>query len=108
MEENKKYLLGIREELEKYYNGFEDEDGNDVSMFDYLQDVLDYEILINSSLEYKACKVWITLGGPNVWIDTDCNEIRLAWGADRESLWLPSEICEEIDNYFEELYSCRQ
>ena len=106
MTENRKYLEGIREEIENYYNGFE-EDGEERSMVDYLSDVLDYEITLNSSMEYRSCKVWVTIGGPNVWIDTAENEIKLAWGAERDSIWLPSEICEEIDCYFEELYKCR-
>ena len=106
MTENRKYLEGIREEIENYYNGFE-EDGEERSMVDYLSDVLDYEITLNSSMEYRSCKVWVTLGGPNVWIDTAENEIKLAWCGERDSIWLPSEICEEIDYYFEELYNCR-
>lgn len=106
MTENRKYLEGIRKEIENYYNGFE-EDGEERSMVDYLSDVLDYEITLNSRMEYRSCKVWVTLGGPNVWIDTAENEIKLAWSNERESIWLPSEICEEIDFYFEELYNCR-
>ena len=106
MTENRKYLEGIREEIENYYNGFE-EDGEEKGMYDYLADILDYEITLNSSMEYRSCKVWVTLGGPNVWIDTAENEIKLAWGGERDSIWLPSEICEEIDCYFEELYNCR-
>lgn len=106
MTENRKYLEGIREELENYYNGFE-EDGEERSMVDYLSDVIDYEITLNSRMEYRSCKVWVTLGGPNVWIDTAENEIKLAWSNERESIWLPSEICEEIDCYFEEFYNCR-
>ena len=106
MTENRKYLEGIREEIENYYNGFE-EDGEERSMVDYLSDVLDYEITLNSMMEYSSCKVWITLGGPNVWIDTAEREIKLAWGGERDSIWLPYEICEEIDCYFEELYNCR-
>ena len=106
MTENRNYLQGIRDEIERYYNGFE-EDGEEKSLFDYLSDCLDYEITINSSMEYRSCKVWITLGGPNVWLDTADQEIKLAWGNERDSIWLPSEFCEEIDSYFEELYNCR-
>ena len=104
--ENMEYLKRVREEIENYYNGFE-EDEEEKTLYDYLADVLDYEITINSSFEYSSCKVWITLGGPNVWIDTASHEIKLAWGGERAELWLPSEICDEIDSYFEEIYNCR-
>lgn len=104
--ENRDYLLRVREEIKNYYNGFE-EDGEERSLYDYLSDALDYEITINSSMEYSSCKVWITLGGPNVWIDTREREIKLAWGGERESIYLDSDICDEIDEYFQEFYNCR-
>ena len=106
MMENKNYLLRVREEIENYYNGFE-EDGEERTLCDYLSDVLDFEITINSLMEYSSCKVWITLGGPNVWIDTAEREIKLSWSVERESLWLDGDICDEIDAYFEEIYNCR-
>jgi len=106
MMENKNYLLRVREEIENYYNGFE-EDDEERTLYDYLSDVLDFEITINSLMEYSSCKVWITLGGPNVWIDTAEREIKLSWGGERESLWLDGDICDEIDAYFEEIYNCR-
>ena len=106
MTENRKYLEGIREEIENYYNGFE-EDGEEKGLCDYLSDVLDYEITINSRMEYSSCKIWIALGGPNVWIDTREREIKLSWGGERDSIYLDSDICDEIDSYFEEFYNCR-
>ena len=105
--ENRDYLLRVREEIKEYYNGFENEDGEEVGLYDYLSDVLDFEITINSSFEYQSCKVYVTLGGPNVWITTATNEICLAWGNERDSIYLDSDICDEIDAHFEELYNCR-
>ena len=104
---NRDYLLRVREEIEEYYNGFENEDGEDVSLYDYLSDILDFEITINSRMEYSGCKAWVTIGGPNVWIDTAEREIKLAWGGERDSIYLESDICDEIDSYFEEIYNCR-
>ena len=105
--ENRDYLLRVRKEIEEYYNGFENEDGEEVSLYDYLSDILDFEITINSRMEYSSCKVWVVLGGPNIWIDTAEREIKLAWGGERDSLYLKSDICDEIDAYFEEIYNCR-
>ena len=45
--ENRDYLLRVREEIEEYYNGFENEDGEEISLYDYLSDILDFEITIN-------------------------------------------------------------
>ena len=96
--ENKDYLLGIRKELEQIYNGeATTEDGEEKTFFDYLcDDVLDYDYTVNSQKEITGCRLWVTIGGPNVWIDTNDNEIKLAWGCDRDNLWLPSEIADEI------------
>lgn len=104
--ENRDYLLRLREEIKNYYNGFEEE-GEEKGMYDYLTDVLDFEITINSRMEYSSCKVWVAFGGPNVWIDTAEREIKLAWGGERDSVYLDSDICDEIDSYFEEIYNCR-
>ncbi len=105
-DENRYYLLRVREEIENYYNGFE-EDGEEKGLYDYLSDILDFDITINSKMQFSSCKVWIALGGPNVWIDTAEREIKLAWGGERDSVWLDGEICEEIESYFEEIYNCR-
>lgn len=108
MEENRKYLEGIKNELLSIYNGeAENEEGEEMSLYDWFSDVLDYEITLNSMMEYISCKIYVTLGGPNVWIDTAEQEVKLEWGTDRESIWLPSEICEELDSIVEELYNCR-
>lgn len=104
----------IREELTALYEAdFTEaereemqEAGEPVSLYDYFNDVLDFEYTINSDRTYKAVKIWVTLGSPNICIDTNYNEVRGFWGSDRESAWLPSEIAEEIDNIFEELYNC--
>jgi len=102
--ENKKYLQSIREELEAIYKGETlTEEGEQKSFYDYIsEDVLDYDFTLNSQKELTGCRLWVTLGGPNVWIDTNDNEIKLAWGTDRESDWLPSEIAEEINDIMRE------
>ena len=105
--ENRDYLLRVREEIEQYYNGFTDEDGEEKGLYDYLSDVLDFDITINSRFEYQGCRVWITLGGPSVWIDTEHHDLHLIWGNERDSIWLDGDICDEIDSYFEELYNCK-
>ena len=110
----KKYVDGIRDDIKKLYEAeyTEDEreqmeeDGEAYDLYSYFSDVLDIEYTINSSFEYVGAKVYITLGGPNVWIDTREGYVKGAWGCDREEAWIPSEIAEEIDNIFCEYYAC--
>lgn len=79
MLENREYCKRIAEELEEYAAGkMVDGDGNELGLYDYLGDVLDYEFTIDSQKEYKVAKIWVTLGGPNVWIDTAERAVKLA------------------------------
>lgn len=104
----------IRRELEALYNAdFTDEererreeDGEPCDLWDYFSDPLDFEYTISSRREYVAVRVYMCLGGPNVYIDTNSGEVVGHWGVDTARTWLPHEICEEIDEIFSELYNC--
>ena len=76
-----------------------------MTLYDYMSDVLDFEYTITSQREYKSVKVFVTLGGPNVWIDTARSAVCLAWGTDREEYYLDRIVCDEIDAIFEEFYN---
>ena len=125
MNENKEYCKRVADELEAYTAGrmwrdaetgeekeLDFDAGNDddeqLSVSDYLADVLDYEITIDSRLEYKSAKIWVALGGPNVWIDTAERAVKLAWGTDRAEYALDWDTCDEIDEYMQELYTCQR
>lgn len=114
MKELKKMCESIREELEQLYsNEWTDEereqrqeDGEACDLYDYFNDCLDIEYTISSYGDYLGATIWVTVGGPSIWIDTRENEIKGRWGSDAVNIWLPSEISNEIDNFFEELYNC--
>ncbi len=110
--ELKKYVDGIRDDLKNLYEAEYteeerermEEDGEAYDLYSYFSDVLDYEYTISSSGDYLGAKIWVTLGGPNICIDTREGYVKGAWGCDREEAWIPSEIVEEIDNIFGEYY----
>lgn len=107
MSENREYCKMVAEEIEEYAAGkMVDDDGNELSLYAYLVDVLDYEFTIDSQREYKSAKIWVTLGGPNVWIDTAERAVKLAWGTDREEYPLDWDACDEIDDIMREIYEC--
>ena len=106
MNENRNYCKNIAEELKSIYNGeVKNDDGETMTLYDYMNDILDYEYTVDSKKEYKSVKIWVTLGGPNVWIDTSDSYIRLAWGSEREEYPLDYDICNEIDAIFEEYFN---
>lgn len=105
MNENRNYCKNIAEELKSIYNGeVKNDDGETMTLYDYMRDVLDFEYTITSRREYKSVKIWVTLGGPNVWIDTRDSYIRLAWGSEREEYPLDYDVCDEINDIFEEYF----
>lgn len=110
--ELKKYVDGIRDDLKNLYEAEYteeereqmEEDGEAYDLYSYFSDVLDYEYTISSSGDYLGAKIWVTLGGPNVCIDTRDGYVKGAWGCDRAEAWIPSEIVDEIDDIFREYY----
>ena len=119
--ENREYCKRIALELEAYVNChmYQDENGETVYskedrddldqlyLGDYMAtEVLDFDIVIGGDWEYKSCKLYVTLGGPNVWIDTAEKAVKLAWGTDREEYGLDWDVCDEIDQYWAETYEC--
>lgn len=107
MLENREYCKRVAEEIEECAAGkMVDDDGNELSLYDYLADVLDYEFIVNSRKKYESAKIWVTLGGPSVWIDTAERAVKLIWGTDREEYMLDGDVCEEIDDIMREIYEC--
>ena len=119
--ENREYCKRVALELEAYVNGhmhqdengeavYSEEDRDDLDQLcigDYMStEVLDFDIVIGGNWEYKSCKLYVTLGGPNVWIDTAEKAVKLAWGTDREECGLDWNVCDEIDQYWAETYAC--
>ncbi|MDE6966123.1 MAG: hypothetical protein K2O94_03985 [Clostridiales bacterium] len=50
-----------------------------LSLSDYLAAALEIEYTADSSGEFKACRVWVGLGGPNICIDTARRAVCLYW-----------------------------
>ena len=106
--ENFEYCKRIAEELEQYINGeIENEEGEQASIYDYMSDILDFEITIDSGMNYCACRVYVTLGGPTVWIDTHAGTVELRWGREESRYYLDGDIIDAVNDYFEEFYNCR-
>ena len=101
MKELQNYVESIRKELTAIYNGERtNDDGEQMTVYDYFYDALDVEYTYASTGELLGVRVYVTLGGPNVWVDTRAGEISGAWGTDRAAAWLPSEIASEIVDMF--------
>jgi hypothetical protein len=95
----------IAKELKEIYNGEQtNEEGEEITLYDYISDTLDIEYTLNSSRSLIGVRLWVTLGGPNIYIDARNGEVVGHWGSDCARAWIPLEICEEINNYFDEIF----
>lgn len=78
-----------------------------LTLWDYFEgSIYDIEYRIGTGKEYRSVKVMVACGGPNIYIDTAAREVQLYWWTESASCRIDRDVCEELDNYFEELYEC--
>lgn len=75
------------------------------SAFDYLQDALDIEYIVNSKGEYLGARILVAFGGPNIWIDTRRGRVDGYWWADSYSTSFKDNL--GLDEALAELWACR-
>ena len=73
---------------------------------DYFDDFLDVDYIVDSNKKYKACRVLVAFGAPNIYIDTWEKEVQLFWWSDTAIADIPDELCATIDDFFETIYNC--
>lgn len=76
------------------------------SIGDYLSDCLDIEYRANSEKEYRSAEITVAWGGPNIYIDTAENAVKLYWGSSRAEWYFPNDVANEIDEFCEEMWNC--
>lgn len=126
--EHNEYCKNIVNDLENIYNGtcfhcpycgitynkpdFDKcldcgEDLEQITYLTYFSDALDIDYLIASDREtLKGVRILVAFGGPNVYVNTIEGEVQLRWWNEEGEAWLPNEICEAINEEFEELWNC--
>lgn len=101
-------ILYCEEGHDRYYDdGVEDLDTlEDYTVYDYFSDVLDYQFIIDADKSFRAVRVMVTYGGPNIYIDTFSGKVELYWWSEYADYSLRSDVIDLINEYFEELYNC--
>lgn len=95
--ECREYAKRIAEEAEAYYNGTTNEEGEELSLYNYFADALDYEAILSSNKTVKAVRLYVTLGGPTCWIDTEAHAVICAWGTERAEYSIDWDLCDELE-----------
>ena len=78
------------------------------NLYDYFEDALDIEYRVGSDKQLRSVCIMVTCGGPNIYIDTATKQVELYWWGDRASYPIDHDVCDEIDNYFEEIFNYQE
>ena len=89
--------------------GFSDDELNDddepMSAFDYLQDALDIEYIVNGKREVLGARILVAFGGPNIWINTRTKQVEGYWWGDKCIMSYDQDNI-GLDDAIETLWSC--
>ncbi len=69
---------------------------------DYLM-AYSYSFVIGSDKKYKHVRVMVAGGGPNIWIDTQDQEVQGFWGS--YVYKKPIYNLDHVDDYFEDIWN---
>lgn len=90
---------------DEWNEGRDIDNEGEFSAFDYLQDALDIEYIVNIRGEYLGARVLVAFGGPNIWVNTRTGTVEGAWWADRAEAPFIDNL--GLDEALEELWNCR-
>ena len=116
MKELENMVNSIRDDLNRLYEAdYTDEEreemeenGEACDLYSYFSDALDIEYTISGNMDFLGARIAVTLGGPNIYINTRTGYVEGYWGTDKAEAWIPSEVCDEINAIFEEQYDAVQ
>ena len=77
-----------------------------VSFYDYFENALDVDYITNSRKEYKACRIMVAFGGPNIYVNTWERKVELYWWNESADFYLSSDACNAIDEWAENYFMC--
>lgn len=76
-----------------------------LSIWDYMSDILDIEYRCGSDRGYRSCKIMVACGGPNIYIDTASAMVKLYWWTEYAEYPLSYEARDAIDEWAEEYWN---
>lgn len=100
-----KHVTSIADTLTHGFDGEVNSDGEPMSAYDYLQDALDIEYIVNSKGEYLGARVLVAFGGPNIWVNTRTGTVEGAWWGDHATASFNDSI--GLDDALSELWNCK-
>lgn len=80
------------------------DDWEQLGIYDYMDDVLDYDFRIDSQREFSGIRVYVTLGGPSCWIDTERRTVEIRWGGKSACYDLLSDTVDAVEEWGREIW----
>lgn len=76
--------------------------------YDYLTDgILDINWVLHSDKSYKGARLLVAFGGPNIWIDTNLEQVEgYHWGSKFIAQYNHTDGAIELDDALNDLYNC--
>ena len=71
---------------------------------DFMEGVYDIEWITYNDKSYKAARLLVAGGGPNIWVNLQTNTVDGYWGCDKVTWGFVDNI--GLDEYLEELHAC--
>ena len=80
-------------------------DGGQIGgVHDFMEGVYDIEWITHQDKSYKAARLLVAGGGPNIWVNLQTGTVDGYWASDRCSHGFIDNM--NLDEYLEELYGC--
>ena len=104
-DENRKYVEYVAKVIETYASGIVKEEGEIKSLYDWIdEEALDFEFVVNRDKRLLSAKIFVTLGGPTVWIDTAAKAVKLAWGGNYAEYPIAEDAAEQLNDIMVDIY----
>ena len=72
---------------------------------EWMEDVYDIEWITFNDHSYKAARLMVAGGGPNIWVNTQDGTVDGYWGTDKVHWHYTDNI--GLDDYLSELHGCK-
>lgn len=95
------YCINIATELENIVNGESEEYS---SLMDYFDDMLNIEYTVDASKRLIGARIAVTLGGPNIFINTRYGKVEGYWGGQECEISLDNAVTRELEDLVDMWY----
>ena len=69
----------------------------------FMEDALDIQYIINQDKTYRGARILVAFGGPNIWVNTQQNQVEGYWWGDDATADFIDNI--GLDDYLKETYA---